>query len=139
MTAPHPSAILTARLRALCWFSATYPPGRKPKRLQRSVERFRLMADNAPVLIWMAGLDKGCTWFNRPWLDFVGRTMEQELGGGWSENVHPDELDRCLNTRATSFDARQPFTLEYRLKRHDGEYRWVLENGAPLYIETGEV
>ena len=105
---------------------------------QRSVERFRLMADNAPVLIWMSGIDKLCTWFNKPWLDFAGHTLEQELGNGWAENVHPDDLDRWLNAYVTAFDARRPFKMECRLKRHDGEYRWVLENGTPLYGDRGE-
>jgi PAS domain S-box-containing protein len=106
--------------------------------LQQSEERFRLMADHAPVLIWMSGTDKLCTWFNKPWLDFVGRTMEQELGNGWTENVHSGDIDRCLQTYTASFDARRPFSMEYRLKRHDGEYRWVLDNGIPLYGADGE-
>jgi PAS domain S-box-containing protein len=99
--------------------------------LRRSEERFRLMADHAPVLIWMSGTDKACTWFNKPWLDFVGRLMEQELGNGWAENVHPDDRDRCLRTYTAAFDARRPFTMEYRLRRHDGEYSWLLDNGTP--------
>jgi PAS domain S-box-containing protein len=90
-----------------------------------------IVADAAPVLIWMSGVDRLCTWFNKPWLDFVGRTMEQELGNGWSENVHSDDFERCLKTYVEAFDARQPFSVEYRLRRHDGEYRWVLDNGIP--------
>jgi PAS domain S-box-containing protein len=96
------------------------------------------MADHAPVLIWMAGAHALCTWFNKPWLDFVGRPMEAELGNGWTENVHPDDFDRCLETFAAAFGARRPFTMEYRLRRHDGEYRWVLDNGVPLYGTGGE-
>ena len=106
--------------------------------LVQSEERFRLMADHAPVMIWMSGTDKLCTWFNKPWLAFVGRSMGQELGNGWSENTHPGDFDRCLETYTTAFDARQPFTMEYRLQRHDGEYRWVLDNGIPVHNVSGE-
>ena len=106
--------------------------------LKESERRFRLTADAAPVLVWISGIDKLCTWFNKPWLDFVGRTMEQELGNGWSENVHADDFDRCLKTYVDAFDARQPFSMEYRLRRHDGEYRWVLDNGIPLWEPAGE-
>jgi PAS domain S-box-containing protein len=101
--------------------------------LRESQQRFRLMADAAPVLIWMSGTDKLCTWFNKSWLDFVGRPIEQELGNGWADNVHADDYDRCLTTYVTAFDAREPFRMEYRLRRHDGEYRWVLDSGIPRY------
>ena len=106
--------------------------------LRASEERFHLMADAAPVLIWISDTDKLCTWFNKQWLDYVGRPMDKELGNGWTENVHPDDFDRCLQTYKTSFDDRQPFHMEYRLRRHDEEYRWVLDNGIPLYGTNGE-
>jgi PAS domain S-box-containing protein len=106
--------------------------------LKDSERRFRLTADAAPVMIWISGVDKLCTWFNKPWLDFAGRTMEHELGNGWSENVHPDDFDRCLNTYVEAFDARETFSMEYRLRRHDGEYRWLLDNGIPLWEPAGE-
>ena len=104
---------------------------------RQSEERFRLMADSVPVLIWMSGTDKLCTWFNRPWLEFVGRPMEKELGDGWAENVHPDDLNDCLRVYTESFDARRPFVMDYRLRRHDGEYRWVSDRGIPLFDRVG--
>lgn len=94
---------------------------------------FKELADYAPVMIWRSGTDKLCDWFNRPWLDFVGRTMEQELGNGWAEGVHKDDFDRCLNIYTTSFDARERFGMIYRLRRHDGAYRQILDNGAPFF------
>ncbi|HJS25240.1 MAG TPA: PAS domain S-box protein, partial [Pyrinomonadaceae bacterium] len=104
--------------------------------LREREERFHRMADSAPVLIWVSGTDKLCTWFNRQWLEFTGRTMEQELGNGWAEGVHEDDFDRCLKTYIEAFEARQSFTMEYRLRRHDGAWRWVLDHGVPIYEAT---
>ena len=103
-----------------------------------STARFRHVADSLPVLVWISGVDKLCTWFNRSWLDFVGRTMEQELGNGWAENVYADDFDRCLDIYVSSFDARVPFRMEYRLRHNSGEYRWILDEGIPLYNESRE-
>jgi PAS domain S-box-containing protein len=101
--------------------------------LLESEARFGKVANSAPVLIWMSGTDKLCNYFNQVWLDFTGRTLEQELGNGWAESVHPDDLAGCLKTYAESFDTRRSFTMEYRLRRHDGEYCWFSDHGIPRY------
>lgn len=95
-------------------------------------ERFRLMADCSPVLLWLANDQAHCTFFNKPWLEFTGRTMEQEYGYGWAEGVHFEDYSFCIDYFMQHFKKRQPFSMEYRLKRHDGEYRWILDNGRPL-------
>lgn len=100
-------------------------------------QEFRELADNAPVMIWRSDIDKQCDWFNKPWIDYAGRTMEQLLGFGWAEDVHPDDYDRCVEIYVTAFDAREPFTMPYRLRRKDGVYRWFLDNGAP-YFRNGQ-
>ena len=106
--------------------------------LRESETRFRDMADTAPVMIWMSGLDKRCTYFNRRWLEFTGRSMDDELGDGWISNVHPDDLDGRVGGYLAAFDARAPFSVEYRLRRHDGQYRWILANAIPRSTADGE-
>ena len=105
--------------------------------LRESEERFRLVADTAPVLIWMSGTDKLCTFFNEGWLSFTGRSMKQEMGEGWVIGVHPEDVQRCLRTYSASFDARAPFEMEYRLRRFDGEFRWIVDYGTPRFESDG--
>ncbi len=106
--------------------------------LRESEARFRSLADTAPVMIWMSGPDRLCTFFNEHWLEFTGRTVEQELGNGWAQGVHPADLEQCLSEYGVSFDARRKFAFEYRLRRHDGEYRWIHDDGVPRYAADGE-
>ena len=101
--------------------------------LQESEQRFRLMADAAPVLIWVSGGDRKCSWFNRTWLNFVGRTLDEELGGSRGQNVHPDDLAACVQAYEAACVEHRPFSIEYRLRHYTGEYRWVLDNGVPRY------
>jgi PAS domain S-box-containing protein len=105
--------------------------------LKEANQLFATVANTSTALVWMSGVDKLCTWFNEPWLKFTGRTMEQEMGNGWSEGVHPDDFVRCLKTYTEAFDKRQPFSLEYRLRRFDGQYRWILDPGIPRYDSAG--
>ena len=110
---------------------------RSQSALRESEVRFRNVADTAPVLIWMSDTSAQCTFVNKGWLDFTGRTLEQEFGEGRSQGIHPEDSAHCLVAYRTAFDARKPFTMEYRLRRNDGEYRWVLDTGAPRFGADG--
>ena len=106
--------------------------------LKESVELFQTMADNVPAMIWMSGTDKFEDYFNKTWLQFTGRTREQESNEGWLEAVHPDDVKRCIDTYNASFREQKRFYTEYRLRRHDGEYRWIADNSVPRFSAEGE-
>jgi PAS domain S-box-containing protein len=110
---------------------------RAEETLRESEERFRLVANTAPVMIWMAGVDKLRNYFNLTWLEFTGRSLDEELGMGWAEGMHPDDYPHYMNSYTKAFERRQPFRFEYRLRRRDGEYRWVLASGVPRFHADG--
>jgi PAS domain S-box-containing protein len=101
-------------------------------------ERFCEVMDAAPVMIWVAGVNKDCIWFNRPWLTFTGRSMAQEVGNGWADGVHPEDFQRCLETYTSQFEARLEFRMQYRLRRHDGAFRWIDDTDIPRYTRQGK-
>jgi PAS domain S-box-containing protein len=105
---------------------------RADEAVHASNQRFRLMADSAPVLIWIADITRACIWLNKTWLDFTGREMDQEIGFGWVQSLHPEDMDPSLKAYAENFDARKPYKMEYRLRRHDGVFRWLIVNAVPL-------
>ena len=100
--------------------------------------QFKIMADCAPVLLWISDTTGMCYYFNKRWLDFRGRTMEQEIGNGWAEGVHPEDLKPCVDFYFDHFNRHKEFKMEYRLRRHDGEYRWILDNGVPRFSDVGK-
>ncbi|MCX5691801.1 MAG: PAS domain S-box protein, partial [Planctomycetota bacterium] len=106
-------------------------------RMAESERRFRMLADSAPMLVWTSGSDAKCDYFSRSWLDFTGRSTAMEIGDGWAQGVHPDDLARCMQTYLEAFAARHPFEMEYRLRRHDGVYRTLLDRGVPRLSNDG--
>ena len=111
---------------------------RTEEKLYESEQQFRTLANSGQALIWTSGMDKRCDYFNQPWLTFTGRSLEQEMGDGWVEGVHPDDLTRCFETYVAAFDRRQRFSMDYRLRHHDGTYRWIQDDGSPRYNVHGE-
>ncbi len=101
-------------------------------------EQYRLIVEWSPNMIWRSGTDGLCNYFNKTWLEFTGKTQEEEMGNGWAEGVHPEDFDRCLDIYMTNFKKRQSFEMEYRLRRHDGQYRWINDIGVPFYDDAGE-
>jgi PAS domain S-box-containing protein len=105
--------------------------------MYESEKDFRTIGDLAPVMLCAAGADKRCTFFNRRWLDFTGRTLVEQLASGWTGSVHPDDLKRCTAIYSESFDGRAEFTVEFRVRRADREYRSMHATGAPHYSPAG--
>ena len=112
----------------------THQQGRK---LGENEERFRSLVDVAPVMLWMSGADARCTFFNKPWLEFTGLSRKEQEEQDWVVRIHPEDRERCVNRYLSAFKSRENFTMEYRLLRHDGVYRWVLHNGVPRYAADG--
>ncbi len=110
---------------------------RTEEALHESEHHFRTLADSGMALIWTAGTDKKCNYFNKRWMEFTGRTLGQELGDGWTEGIHPDDFARCVQTYSDAFDRQETFSMNYRLRRHDGEYRWLQDVGTPRYDTKG--
>jgi two-component system, sensor histidine kinase PdtaS len=106
--------------------------------LRESEQNYRTLADSGQALIWTSGVDRLCNYFNRTWLEFTGRSYEEERGNGWTEGVHPEDLERCIDTFIAVFDRREKFSLVYRLRRFDGQYRWIQDDGCPRYGPDGE-
>jgi PAS domain S-box-containing protein len=104
---------------------------------EETESRFRTLADCAPVLLWMSGLDGLCDFFNQGWLKFTGRSLQQELGNGWAEGIHPEDFAGAMQKYMDAFVAHRPFAMEYRLRRHDGQYRWIFDQGAPRFDGNG--
>lgn len=104
---------------------------------QLQTDLYLRILDQFPNPIWRAGLDAKCNYFNKSWLDFTGRTIEQEMGDGWAQGVHPEDLDRCFKTYMDSFKAHIPFSMDYRLKHKDGTYHWLLDSGSPFFDQDG--
>ena len=107
------------------------------QREQTTEARFRTLADSSPAMIWMSGPDALYIYFNRAWLEFRGSRMEEETGNGWTVRLHPEDRDYCIETYLRSFSARQPFRMEYRMRRAGGDYRWVEDCGVPRYDDAG--
>src|ERR1019366_445425 len=112
---------------------------RAEEALKESERRFRSMANTAPVFIWMSGTEGQCEFVNKAWLDFSGRTLEQELGPGWTEGWHPEDRERSLADFTRAIARRENFQAEYRMRRADGEYRWILDTGTPRFNSAGHI
>lgn len=108
------------------------------QRIQEVEDRFRVMSDCAPIAIWMSRQDTLCDFFNNEWLKFTGRTFEQEFGVGWASGIHPEDFQYAMDSYLAAFNVRDSFSIEYRLRRHDGQFRWMLDRGMPRYTPEGK-
>jgi PAS domain S-box-containing protein len=122
---------LVRHVAGRCWESIER--ARIERTLRESEARFRSMADAAPVMIWTVGVDGGATWFNKSWLEFTGTTLESQLGNGWLDGIHPDDLDRASQTWSDAFERHDFIDMDYRVRHRDGQYRWILDRGTPRY------
>lgn len=121
------------------FYRSTPPaPSETPSNLEAMIPFLEPFIGNSQILGWVSGLDKECIWFSRSWLNFTGRSLEEETKAGWTAGVHGDDLDRCVREYSEAFDRRQPFRLSYRLRHHTGQYRWVVECGCPIYGHHAE-
>jgi two-component system NtrC family sensor kinase len=103
-----------------------------------SKTEYQILVEQAPIMIWRSDRTAACDYFNDRWLRFRGRRLEQEIGNQWTEGVHPEDLERCMTTYLNAFQGREPFEMQYRLRRYDGVYRWILDSGAPFFVQGGE-
>ena len=132
LTHPVEPPVLLATVRALL-------RGRDAElRLRESEQRFRTMANAAPVMIWLGDAEGNADWFSQSWLDFVGQSLEQQVEQGWASAIHPDDIERVTSSYRAHVDAREPFSIELRVRRHDGVYRWVLNSGTPRIDDAGK-
>jgi PAS domain S-box-containing protein len=133
----HVSMIYKGEQAVLEVFNDITERKRAERDLAKSRDFYLTLFEEFPGLIWRSGLDAKCNYFNKTWLDFTGRTFEQEYGFGWAEGVHPDDLDRCIEIYLGSFKKQQKFEMDYRLKRYDGQYRWINDRGIPFFDKEG--
>jgi PAS domain S-box-containing protein len=105
---------------------------------QLSVIEYKILVEQAPIMIWRSNISAECDYFNERWLRFRGRSMEQEYGNNWAQGVHADDLAACFSTYMNAFGKREAFEMYYRLLRHDGVYRWIFDRGVPFFSDTGE-
>ncbi len=115
----------------------THDPMLSEIKSTRDTGLFETLANSLPALVWVSDAGGDCVWFNRQWLDFTGRSLDQERGEGWAQGVHPDDRDRCLQVYRDNFAARRPSEVEYRLRHHSGDYRWLLDRGGPRFDDSG--